>query len=50
MVNEEYDKIFYNQNKHFGPNTDKYFRKTNRKVYRIYDQYNKSLLSMLKND
>ena len=50
MVNEEYDKIFYNQNFYFGPNTDKYFRKTNRKVYRIYDQYNKSLLSMLKND
>ena len=46
--NTEYDKILYNKSGYFGDDKSKYYLKTNRNSYRLYNQHSRSLLSLVK--
>ena len=50
--NQHYDKVFYNygKNNFYGENEDKYHVRSNRQIYRLFNEHSKSLLSMVKTD
>lgn len=50
LSNDDYDKVLYNYNKNgfYGENEEKYYKRSDKQVYRLYNEFSKSLLNMIK--